>query len=92
MWLRHEARTAVPTFADLAPTVVNFPQVLFERLRVKAKRDLSGCPACRAAIARVGRRASGQGRLLIRLFGALNLCYASIARRPARARKSGLGQ
>jgi phosphoglucosamine mutase len=56
------------TLAELAADLTTYPQVLLN-VRVREKVNLSAVPAVAAAIARVERRVTGQGRLLVRYSG-----------------------
>jgi phosphoglucosamine mutase len=56
------------SLADLASDLTSYPQVLLN-VRVREKVELASVPAVAAAIARVERRVSGQGRLLVRYSG-----------------------
>jgi phosphoglucosamine mutase len=56
------------TLADLASDLTTYPQVLLN-VRVREKVELTSVPAVAEAIARVERRVSGQGRLLVRYSG-----------------------
>jgi phosphoglucosamine mutase len=56
------------SLADLAAGLVNYPQVLVN-VPVRERIELSTVPAIADAMARVGRRLSDQGRLLVRYSG-----------------------
>jgi len=56
------------SLADLADDLVSYPQVLLN-VRVREKVDLAGVGPVADVIARVEKRLSGQGRLLVRYSG-----------------------
>jgi len=65
--LRTVARSG-RSLSELAADLVSSPQVLLN-VRVREKRELGAVPEVADVIARVERRVSGQGRLLVRYSG-----------------------